>query len=267
MIIEIFDVEHGACAVITSSNGKRLMIDCGHNSTKPWWPSIHYYGREIENLVISNYDEDHVSDLVDLMRNVRIAWITRNNSIRSDDISHLKSENGMGPGIARLKTWMKSVEDKINTGTSDLGTMTHSYFYNIYPYDFDNENNLSIVSFIEWSGFRIIFSGDLEESGWQKMLQKPDIRSKLTHINVFVASHHGRKTGCCDDVFKICTPQIVVMSDRDKIFDSQETAAWYAHRCQGIDYNGRQRSVFTTRNDGNIRIDVGPTSWTISCGW
>ena len=38
MLLDIFDVEHGACALITTSNGKRVMIDCGHNAATNWRP-------------------------------------------------------------------------------------------------------------------------------------------------------------------------------------------------------------------------------------
>jgi hypothetical protein len=38
MFLEVFDVEHGACALITTSNGKRVMIDCGHNAATNWRP-------------------------------------------------------------------------------------------------------------------------------------------------------------------------------------------------------------------------------------
>lgn len=33
MELKVFDVEHGACALLSCDNGARLMIDCGHNST------------------------------------------------------------------------------------------------------------------------------------------------------------------------------------------------------------------------------------------
>lgn len=38
MQLQIFDVEHGACALLTADNGTRLMIDCGHNATTGWRP-------------------------------------------------------------------------------------------------------------------------------------------------------------------------------------------------------------------------------------
>jgi beta-lactamase superfamily II metal-dependent hydrolase len=263
--IEIFDVGHGGCASITAPNGNRLMVDCGHNNERPWWPSAHYTGLDIEELVVSNYDEDHVSDLHDLMKFTDISFIRHNSSVSAVDLVYLKMENGMGPGIERLQQWMESVEGKTSTESPNFGPMKVTYYYNSYPTDFDEENNLSVVTFIEWSDFRIVFPGDLEEKGWQKLLSNYAFCEELRHINVFVASHHGRKSGCCEEVFKICTPQIVVMSDRDKQFDSQETNSWYANRCEprGVPYKGRTRYVFTTRYDGDIRIKVDPAAWII----
>ena len=69
MFLEIFDVEHGACALITTSNGKRVVIDCGHNATTGWNPTTELIARGIwslDQLIISNYDEDHVSGFPNL---------------------------------------------------------------------------------------------------------------------------------------------------------------------------------------------------------
>jgi len=264
MIIDIYDVAHGGCAVVTAPNGKKLMLDCGHNSDRPWWPSVHFSGQDIEDLTICNYDEDHVSDLEDLMKNTNLAFITHNTSVSASDLDSLKEESGMGSGITRLKNWMKSVEGKMSTNSPDFGVMKHSWYYNLYPNDFVDENNLSIVTFLEWSDFRIVFSGDLEVAGWRNLLKRPAFVNELRHINVFVASHHGRKTGCCDEVFNICKPQIIVMSDRDKEFDSQNTTDWYKCRCTGIKYGVENKYVFTTRKNGDISITVGPSTWNIA---
>lgn len=267
MNIEIFDVEHGTCIVATSPGGKRLMLDCGHNSSKPWRPSVHYQGKAIENLVVSNYDEDHVSDQTDLMSNTSLAFISRNTSVSANDLARLKAENGMGDGIARLKRWMSAVEGKPSGGNPDYDVMSHQYFYNSYPNHFNDENNLSVLSVVECYGFKLVYGGDLETPGWEKIIERDSVQAALAGTNVFVASHHGRKSGQCQAVMDICRPQIVVMSDRDKQFNSQETTPWYKDRCSGINYGGGQRYVFTTRNDKNIAINVGATTWSINCGW
>jgi len=36
IVLRIFDVEHGASAMLAGSNDALAMIDCGHNSTTGW---------------------------------------------------------------------------------------------------------------------------------------------------------------------------------------------------------------------------------------
>lgn len=79
MILEIFDVEHGACALITTSNGKRIMIDCGHNATTGWRPGTMLRSRTVsylDRLYITNYDEDHVSGFPNLADNVYVGALS-----------------------------------------------------------------------------------------------------------------------------------------------------------------------------------------------
>ncbi len=81
MYVEIFDVEHGACAIITTSNGKRVMIDCGHNATTGWKPGTALLAggvHRLDRLYITNYDEDHVSGYSNLANSVSIGALFRN---------------------------------------------------------------------------------------------------------------------------------------------------------------------------------------------
>jgi beta-lactamase superfamily II metal-dependent hydrolase len=81
MKVQIFDVEHGACALVTADTGAHMLIDCGHNSTTGWRPSTYLPSigvTHLDELVITNYDEDHVSDLPYLVRSVGIGILTRN---------------------------------------------------------------------------------------------------------------------------------------------------------------------------------------------
>ena len=92
MILEIFDVEHGACALVTTSNGRRLLIDCGHNATTGWKPGTFLAGvgiKRLDRLFVTNYDEDHVSGYPDLRANVAIDVLARNPSVAPATIRHL----------------------------------------------------------------------------------------------------------------------------------------------------------------------------------
>jgi hypothetical protein len=157
MFLEIFDVEHGACALVTTSNGRRVMIDCGHNATTSWRPGTFLLSAGIgrlDRLYITNYDEDHVSGYPNLADNVSIGALFRNPSVQPAAIRYLKSEDGMGVGIERL-VW--SIENVFtggslpaieNYGDTSLSVYWNQYGYGILPFSFDDENNLSLVVFI-----------------------------------------------------------------------------------------------------------------------
>jgi hypothetical protein len=105
MQLQIFDVEHGACSLLTADNNTRLIIDCGHNSDTGWRPGTYLRERNIttlEILAVSNYDEDHVSGAKDLFDKIDVRWLWRNKSVSSATLKYLKSQNGMGRGIGRL---------------------------------------------------------------------------------------------------------------------------------------------------------------------
>src|SRR5271170_476834 len=84
MRLQIFDVEHGACSLLTADNNTRLMIDCGHNATTGWKPGTYLVQQGIpalDMLAVTNYDEDHASASADLFDKVYVAWLLRNASV------------------------------------------------------------------------------------------------------------------------------------------------------------------------------------------
>lgn len=268
MKVQVFDVEHGACALVTADTGAHVLIDCGHNSTTGWRPSIYLPGQGVTSLaglIITNYDEDHASDLPNVLNRLPVDVLHRNRSVRPEDLVRLKSETGMGRGIERL-AGMAGVYTADVTNPPNLGALTIRSFYNNYPADFDDENNLSMAVFLECHGLCMLFPGDLECAGWLKLLERPAFVEQLKKVNILVASHHGRQSGCCEEMFKLgWQPNIVIMSDCSIKYDTQATTAgWYAARSISMDYNGEPRAVFTTRKDGRITIEATPYGITVS---
>ncbi|MGH8048675.1 MAG: hypothetical protein ACREKL_15655, partial [Chthoniobacterales bacterium] len=223
--------------------------------------------RQLEELVITNYDEDHVSDLPNLARALPISSLTRNPSVSGTQLLQLKSETGAGPGIEYLARMTGNYAGAVVT-PPNWGAMTFGHFWNIYPTDFDDENNLSLVLFLHCYGLHIMFPGDMEVAGWKVLLRNPYFVQELKRVNVMVASHHGRESGCCDELF--CAtgwqPEIVVFSDAGIQYDTQRTANWYGARCKGIMYDSQPRYVFSTRQDGPLLIEATPIRTTIVAG-
>lgn len=269
MQIRIFDVEHGGCALVSTDNGKHFLIDSGHNSTTAWRPSVFLPQNgiyELERVIITNMDEDHASDLHNLRTAVNIGAIYKNPTVSGAAIRYLKGQDNIGQGIEALADMMDTYQSAV-PGTPDLGGITFDYFWNHYPSEFDDENNLSMVSILRYPGLNVCFPGDMEVQGWRKLWERADFRAAMSNVHVLVASHHGRANGCCPELYEYgWKPQVTIISDSGIQYASQETVAWYRARTLGVTLNGEFRRVITTRRDGRILISATPQGAYLDVG-
>ena len=168
MEIEIFDVEHGACAMVSADNGRRILIDCGHNTATGWRPSWFLPARgvnHVDRLVVSNYDRDHVSDLPELLCNVTVPVLSRNPSVWPELLPVMKAENGMDRGIGTLAFMARNYYTQPLQAPQDFGALQIFHYWNDFP-EFIDENNLSLVTILCYHNLGVIFPGDIEKKGW-----------------------------------------------------------------------------------------------------
>lgn len=263
MILNIFDVEHGACALLRCDNGARVMIDCGHNTSTQWYPGNHLRYTEqvntLERLVITNYDEDHVSGIGNLLDAVTVQWLTRNAAVSAANIRSLKSEDGMGPGIDRL---VNEIE-RTFTGTGTLPEFKGLAVttYNNMPSEFQDENNLSLVTHLKCHNVGFLFPGDLEVAGWRALLRRPEFHATLKDTHVLIAPHHGRESGCSEEALAELNPYFVVISDKGYAHETQETVGFYRRCTKGGEFRGETRHILTTRRDGTINFVINEDGW------
>ena len=256
MELKIFDVSHGFCAFLVADNGNTMLFDCGHNEVTGFRPSIYLprIGINIINrLIVQNFDQDHVSDLHNIRQVLSIGVFHRNRTLAPEVLAALKRQSG--PITTAMQATIDLHTDYIHPVTIPpvFPGIEMVQFNNTYPF-FTDTNNLSLVSFVHYDGMGIALTGDMEKAGWQELLKNPDFCAHLRRVNIFVASHHGRESGYCEEVFRYCNPDIIIISDRNKIYETQEMD--YARHARGVTWNGGpdKRYVLTTRCDGMITI-------------
>ncbi|QCP55078.1 MBL fold metallo-hydrolase [Trinickia violacea] len=272
MRIRIWDVEHGACAMVQhvvrtpfgEHGGRLAMIDSGHGTTfRPSEYITTVLGRNrLDYLFITNADQDHMSDLQGLWdAGIFVPVVHRNPSPSAAAMRAMKEE--CGPLTRDAERFVQicrgfngTIAEPFN---QNMGGITMSAFWNTYP-QFTDTNNLSLAVFIKYGNFKILFPGDLEKSGWRALLQQPGFRAELVGTDVLVASHHGRENGFCEDIFRYFTPSCVVISDKAIVHSTQETVPDYRAivRDQGVFVRTtmKNRHVLTTRRDGWIQLTV-----------
>src|SRR5262245_22219890 len=252
MEVKIFDVSHGFCALVTADNGNVILIDAGHNEKTGFRPSIYLPlngVHTIQRFVIQNFDQDHISDLHNLRKTVTIKELNRNKTLPTQYLTDLKRQSG--PITAAMQATIDMHTQYIYpvTQPAEFPGVEIVHYHNSYP-TFGDTNNLSLVTFMFYDGLGFIFTGDIEKAGWQELLKQPAFQQHLKRVTVFVASHHGRESGYCKDVFQYCNPAVIVISDKEIIYETQERN--YGCHARGVNWNGGRRFVLTTRTDGMI---------------
>lgn len=267
MIVYVFNVGHGFCAYLRDHAGNNMLLDCGHSGA--FYPTdfiLKHFG-PIQRFFVLNYDEDHLSGLPHLIETagwLPVTLLHRNRSVSLEQLIALKLKCGpLGPGLKALAGLIRDYTvDEIPipaTGGPFGVPMGASFqvFANPYPL-FDDTNNLSLAIFVHLPQFTMLFPGDLEKAGWRALLAQPAFVEALARTRVLVASHHGRKNGYVPEVFRVCRPDVVLISDEPMEYESQEHCygdhAIGLLRCDGAEV----RRVITTRCDGHIAITAPP---------
>lgn len=269
MILRIWDVQHGACAMLAhqcdnGDQGRLAMIDSGDNGLTGWRPSTYIKSQlrrsVLDYLFITNADLDHMSDLNNLWtEGITVSSFHRNRSVSPEALRIIKEANGeltddIERYLALHAQYVHPVEAPFD---QHMGGITATTFYNPYPRFYDT-NNLSLVVFFKFGPFKILFPGDLEEDGWVAMLEQPAFRDELAGTTVLVASHHGRTNGYCSRIFDYFKPQAVVVSDKSIVHSTQKPHYQYAASNHGVlvSNTNRRRRCLTTRKDGWILFKV-----------
>lgn len=271
----IFNVGDGQCIFLKPENDSEYctLVDCGGrpgffspvNFIKSHLPVGFAEGPYLKSLILTNYDEDHFFWLPDLKRNgIKIKTVSFSKNLSSADILNSKSE------ITPALTEMLAIKNSYTHDVTDWNPPYEKKSFCLSKSDFSNPdspawttNNLSQLVFITYQGFTVCIPGDLQTVAWEKIINKcPDIKPLLQKTRLLIASHHGRDNGFCQDIFSYCSPECVIISDKPLCYGTQDhMASVYGEqiRGQGILFDGVQRKVLTTRNDGHILVTVSDT--------
>lgn len=268
--IIVFNVEHGFCALIKSPTGRTLLIDCDKAS---YFSPIKYI---VENELTDCVDEgtfyfskfilthphgDHLEDIERLM-DYPPSIIFRQSDYTCNEVKESNSESG-SEKIDIYSDW----QETYNQPACEIDWGFHIY-HKAYlnPSETKNLdeskaiNNSSIPIVISYQGTeyskKFLFGGDLEKEGWLELLKRSSFRETIKDTDFFITSHHGHSSGYCKEIFEnMGKPILNIVSARSRD-ESVESAYSSNDNASGTEINGKKRYMLSTRNDGNICIEV-----------
>ena len=172
-----------------------------------------------------------------------------------------------------------TAEDCMTQGLTvfDLGNQMElqildNYYY--YQKDSSGENNHSVCCMINQGDNHFLFTGDLEESGEEKLVELND----LPQVTLYKAGHHGSKTSSGEALLSVIRPQMVCVcccagspeytDNNNNQFPTQDfidriapytELVYVTTLC--VDYENDQ---YTSMN-GNIKITSNATGVYVDC--
>lgn len=262
--VVIHNVGHGQAIHIFTPNGKTIVIDLGSSSSFSPLNWLRESYSTIDYLMITHPHGDHIDEFLlldELDFNIgqlwRPKWLAKDSVYGQNQTEYSDKLDAYFELSSRSSTSVGLDENVQNPSVN--GGVTIKVF-NSMDCGQSNINNHSGVMFLEYANSAIMIAGDNEPPSWNELLQQPDFVQAIEKTDIFMASHHGRESGYCSDLFTK-KPRLCVVSDG--CVQKTDATARYSQHALGWSVNHRdgsemtKRNCVTTRSDGAIDIRIG----------
>jgi competence protein ComEC len=264
-----WDVQHGSAATIITPNGEHIAVDLGtgsYHGQREFSPLLHLkrnYGvSRLHALVVTHPHRDHLEDIANvgtlsphiLVHPGHLSDDEIRKGNRADDEAIITQYIDTRARFSRSIAPEESLTNPANVGDVKI---------NLFLPDKASRANLSnhsVVVVLNYAGSTLLLPGDNEPVSWKELLQQPGFVEAVKGTDVLVASHHGRDSGFCAELFEVISPKLVIVSD-GRFSDTSATdrysaraSGWTVHRRSGPD---TERRCLTTRADGAIVVEFG----------
>lgn len=263
----IHDVGHGQAVHIFTPAGETIVIDLGCSGVFSPIEWLSASTKMIDSLIITHPHGDHIDEFLLLKKlgfSVRQLWrpkwlpkatvYEQNQSTYKDklDAYFEMSDRYSSPIAESERVGNPAVSGGVSIdkfASKSVGT--------------SNINNHSGVVVVKYRDISLVIPGDNEPASWRALLQQPSFAEAMAGAHIFMASHHGRESGYCSDIFE-SKPWLCVVSDgRVQDTDARERYSYHATGWTPIRRSGqptKERSCLTTRSDGFVQVEVGENS-------
>lgn len=196
----MLDVGQGL-SVLVQAGGEYLLYDGGGRGASSYVVAyLQQHGvSELEWLVASHYDEDHISGLVGVLHTTPVEQALMPDYTTDTQI---------------YQSLQNALEEKAVTVTypaqGDTFSLGGAEIQIVGPknYDYDSDNSNSLCLRIEYGDFRCLLTGDAEQDAERYMAAS---RQDLS-CDVYVVGHHGSSSSTSEELLEAASPRYAFLS-------------------------------------------------------
>ena len=238
--VEFFDVGQGDAEFIETPAKQQVLIDGGPDMSilKQLGKAIPSCDRYIDLIILTHPEQDHMNGLIEIIKRYNVGAIVTTGVIRDTE---------------QYKEWINTTKERAipiyiakSGGQIDFGNnvaMNILYpFENVAGGKLSDSNNTSIVSKLIYNDFATLFTGDIEKSAENDLVNsRIDLNADILKI-----AHHGSKTSTAEAFLKAVNATLVVIEVGK---DNQ-----YGHPHQEVLDRLKDLEILQTAQEGNIKI-------------
>lgn len=182
-------------------------------------PYLEYHGiDEVDYWMISHYDNDHVSGLMEILQSYQKDAAGRNAC--GITVKHLiLPDIGRGETVSEKESVYEKIvklaeQNQIQVlyaGAGDVIRQGETYFRVLAPkrnHVYKNHNEASMVVEVTYKGFRALLTGDVEGEGEEALLKE----GLLGDVDLLKVAHHGSGNSTKEEFIEQIKPEVSVIS-------------------------------------------------------
>lgn len=215
--VSFIDVMQGDCSVITTSEGKNILIDSGDRKKEgmdygkkvvlPYL--LHRNISKIDYLILSHLDSDHAGGSISIIKNIEVKKIYLPKiDYKNCEKIHLYYEIKQLAKEKNIKIQYLSKGDELNLKDLSIKVLMPKDGQNISKNYLNNNSLVFLVSIKNNKvnkdldrDFKILYTGDIEKEA-EKMLIKILKEENIKKVDVLKVAHHGSNTSTSYEFLK-----------------------------------------------------------------
>ena len=241
--VTFYAIGKADAALITFADGSRVMIDAGTNDNgkKLAKRFIKEEIADIDTLIITHFDKDHVGGASRILRSCNV-----NRVIMPD---YEENSESYLQFLDELDAWPQTEAVRLEAGeemTLSFGEAVMRVSAAKKTYYGKNEvNDFSLAARIAYGETRFLFTGDAEAKRQKELLTEGDLA-----CNVLKVPYHGGATYESADFLSACSPEIAWIPDGEER-EADAALVQYLEEKLGADvYRGIDGEDLTVVSDG-----------------
>ena len=237
--VDFYDMGKADAMLITTPEGKRILIDTGTN--KGGKKLVSRFQEEgidrIDLLLITHYDKDHVGGADKILENVQVDTVVMP-VYDKESKQHTQFEEALS-GLANIDVYRVG-RNKETAFESGDGLTMHVTAAHEKSYGKDEENDFSLAVRMTFGDVKLFFAGDAEAPRQRELLEEGNVA-----CDVLKVPYHGKLTSMSEKFLSACAPKIAYITDDEEEPASEDVIAI-------LEKLGTK--VYTSRKDGGVTV-------------